>query len=70
METFATELTDKRFVSGVDACVCVERGAAVEGFSALVTLVRLFLQKRREERNNRLLHFIINKSHITLLSRT
>ena len=45
MEAFPTELTHEGFVPGVDPCVCVERGAAVEGFPALVTLVRFFLQK-------------------------
>lgn len=47
MESFTTELADKRFVSCVDADVRVECGAPVEGFSALVALVRLLLNKPR-----------------------
>lgn len=43
MKSFPTELTHERFVSGVDARVRVEGGTPVEGFPALVTLVRLFL---------------------------
>lgn len=44
VEAFPAELAHERLVSGVDARVRVERGAAVERFPALVTLMRFFLQ--------------------------
>ena len=45
VESFPAELADERLVSGVDACVRVEGGAPIEGFPALVALVRFFLQQ-------------------------
>lgn len=45
MKSFATKLAYEGFVSGVDARVRVEGGAAVEGFAALITFVRFFLKK-------------------------
>lgn len=41
MKAFATKFADEGLVARVDADVRVERGAAVEGFTALVTLVGL-----------------------------
>ena len=49
MESFPAELAHERFVSRVDARVRVERGAAVEGFPALITLVRFFLEKKKKK---------------------
>lgn len=43
MEAFAAELAHEGLVARVDADVRVERGAPVEGLTALVTLVRLLL---------------------------
>lgn len=51
MESFPAELTHEGFVPRVDARVRVERGAAVEGFPALVAFVRFFL--RHNKRDNR-----------------
>lgn len=48
VESFPAELTHERLVSRVDARVRVERGAAVEGFPALVTFVRFFLRHNRD----------------------
>lgn len=45
MKPFPAKLAHERLVSRVDARVRVEGGAAVEGFSALITLVRFFLEK-------------------------
>lgn len=45
VEAFAAKFTDEGLVARVDANVCVERGAAVEGFAALVAFMRLFLRK-------------------------
>lgn len=44
MKPFPAKLTHEGFVSRVDARVRVEGGTPVEGFPALVTLVRFFLQ--------------------------
>lgn len=49
MESFPAELTHERLVSRVDARMRVERGAAVEGFPALVTFVRFFLRHNRND---------------------
>lgn len=49
MESFPAELTHERLVSRVDARVRVERGAAVEGFPALVTFVRFFLRHNKDD---------------------
>lgn len=43
MKSFPTEFANKRFVTGVDPDVCVESGAPVKCFTALVTFVGLFL---------------------------
>lgn len=51
VEAFPAELADKRFVPRVDPHVSVERGAPVERFPTLVTLVRLFLSGRSERRD-------------------
>lgn len=45
MKAFAAKFADEGLVARVDADVSVERGAAVEGFAALVAFMRLFLQK-------------------------
>ncbi len=52
MKSFPAELAHERFVSRVDARVRVEGGAAVEGFPALVTLVRFFLEKKKEDKKH------------------
>lgn len=52
MKSFPAELAHKRLVSRVDARVRVERGAAVERFAALVTLVRFFLGIKRASQFN------------------
>ena len=49
MEAFPAELAHERLVARVDARVRVERGAAVEGFPALVTFVRFFLRHNKED---------------------
>lgn len=43
VKAFATKLADEGLVARVDADVRVERGAAIEGFAALVTLMWFFL---------------------------
>lgn len=50
MKSFPAKLAHERFVSRVDARVRVERGAAVERFPALVTLVRFFLKKKKPKK--------------------
>lgn len=45
VKAFAAKFADEGLVARVDADVSVERGAAVEGFAALVAFMRLFLQK-------------------------
>lgn len=45
MKAFAAKFTDEGLVARVDADVRVECGAAVEGFAALVTFMRLFLRR-------------------------
>lgn len=45
VEAFPAELTDERFVPGVDPHVRVERRAPVERLPALVALVRLLLHR-------------------------
>lgn len=45
VETFPAELTDERFVAGVDPHVRVERGAPVKRLPALVAFMRLLLNK-------------------------
>ncbi len=48
VETFPAELTDERFVPGVNPYVSVERRASVERLPALVTFMRLFLNRTRK----------------------
>lgn len=51
MKSFSAKLAHERFVARVDARVRVEGGAAVEGFPALVTLVRFFLKEIKSKTN-------------------
>lgn len=45
VKAFAAKFADEGFVARVDADVRVERGAAIEGFAALVTLMGFFLRR-------------------------
>lgn len=45
MKAFAAKFADEGLVARVDADVCVECGAAIEGFAALVTLMWFFLRR-------------------------
>lgn len=50
MKSFPAKLAHERLVSRVDARVRVKGGAAVEGFPALITLVRFFLEKVQKQK--------------------
>lgn len=45
MKALAAKLADEGLVARVDADVRIERGAAIEGFAALVTLMWFFLRR-------------------------
>lgn len=45
VKAFPAKFADEGLVARVDADVCVERGAAIEGFAALVTLMWFFLRR-------------------------
>lgn len=60
METFPAELTDERFVSGVDPYVRVESGASVERLPTLVAFMRLFLNTNNSREKQAKLNQNIN----------